>query len=117
MSMTNVESLRKYLGELSWGSMPRGAHAELADRCGVSHASVHKWSQGQTAPQPQYWPAIEDAHKLARGTLAKVAQVDHLEFTTAKRRDMLNRLASAQREAARIVEILAELEHELKTVG
>ena len=114
--MNDNDELKDFLGKQSWQALPRGSMNALADRCGVSHASVYKWSQGHTAPKSQYWGAIEETLGLPPRTLADLAGISSVEFTSAKRKALLAQVAHAQREMARAMEALANLETEVRSL-
>jgi transcriptional regulator with XRE-family HTH domain len=50
-----------------------GAQTELAKACGVRVQTVNKWKQGQTSPEPERWPIIEQALGLDEGKIAEEA--------------------------------------------
>lgn len=114
--MSDNEAIKEYLGRQSWQALPRGSMNALADRCGVSHASVYKWSKGHTAPKSQYWSAIEEVLGLEPRTLADMAGISSIEMTSAKRKALLQHVAHAQRELARAHEALANLETEVRSL-
>lgn len=54
----------------------RGARAALGRRCDVSAATVTKWVDGHTLPDPDRWPEIEDELGLEATSIAQAAGVD-----------------------------------------
>jgi DNA-binding transcriptional regulator YdaS (Cro superfamily) len=114
--MSDSEAIKDYLAKQSWQALPRGTMNALADRCGVSHASVYKWSQGHTAPKSHHWGAIEETLGLEPRTLADLAGISSVEFTSAKRKSLLAQVNHARREMARAQEALANLETEVRSL-
>lgn len=54
----------------------RGARAALGRRCDVSAATVTKWVDGHTIPDPDRWSEIEDELGLEVASIAQAAGVD-----------------------------------------
>lgn len=52
---------------------PRGSKSALARSCGVTPSAVQRWADGTTAPDPDYWPAIEQHFGWRDGHLSKIA--------------------------------------------
>ena len=114
--MTDNDELKDFLAKQSWQSLPRGTMNALAARCGVSHASVYKWSQGHTAPKSHHWGPIEEVLGLEPRTLADLAGISAVEMTSAKRKSLLTQVHHARRELARADEALANLETEVRSL-
>lgn len=50
---------------------PRGAKSDLARKANVSPSTVTKWIAGHTVPEPDRWPAVEEALGLPAGSIAE----------------------------------------------
>lgn len=53
-------------------SAPKGTKTALADRAGVSQATISKWTSGSVTPDVHQWPAIEAHFFLPAGTFNQV---------------------------------------------
>lgn len=51
----------------------RGTATRLARHLGVSNATVSKWTNGQTNPDPDHWPGIEAFFDLPAGALSQLS--------------------------------------------
>lgn len=66
----------------------RGSRARLAEACSVTAATITKWTQGHTAPDPSKWAAIETELDLDPGTLATAAGFDVTESVVSLRHEL-----------------------------
>lgn len=81
----------------------RGASAALAHALGVKPASVSRWRQGQSVPEPDKWPAIEKALGYPPGTFATEAGLDDASNAA------LTRIETLEAEMAALRQLFAEM--------
>lgn len=82
----------------------RGAQTRLAAELGVSAATVSRWIRHQSCPDPNRWPAIEDALGLPRGQLAREALAEG-----ASAPDLTSQLADHEARIARLEATVRQL--------
>jgi len=66
----------------------RGSRARLAEACEVTAATVTKWTQGHTIPEPAKWPTIESELDLEPGAIATACGFDVTESVVSLRSEL-----------------------------
>lgn len=78
-------------------ALGRGSQTRLADAVGVRVQTVNKWVKGQTVPERDKWPLIEEHLHLSPGSIKQAAGVpddDELADEVSRLRAEVARLAA-----------------------